>query len=57
MYPDLFLYVERVRAQELRAEARRHRRPRTGDTWRTRLGWILVETGLRLVQRRHAAHG
>jgi hypothetical protein len=58
MDPELFLYVEKVRARELRAEAERHRltstAPITRD-WRTRLGWVLVETGLRLVHRR-AAH-
>jgi hypothetical protein len=60
MDPDLYLYVERVRARELRAEAERHRvsarseRPAV-PAWRTRLGWVLVETGLRLVHRR-AAH-
>ncbi|MEO3873219.1 hypothetical protein ABGB18_30765 [Nonomuraea sp. B12E4] len=58
MYPDAYLYVERARARELRAEARRRRLaralspPRAREAWRTRLGWLLVETGLRLVQRR-----
>jgi hypothetical protein len=57
MDPELFLYVENVRARELRAEANRHRpvaRRRSGSSghgWRTRLGWVLVETGLRLVHR------
>jgi hypothetical protein len=57
MYPDLYLEVERVRAQELRAEADRHRlaarcrsAARTSaPVWRRRLGWALVEIGLRLV--------
>ncbi|MEV4286891.1 hypothetical protein AB0K40_15415 [Nonomuraea bangladeshensis] len=55
MDPDLYLYVERARARELRAEAARHRatacpRPAPGPRpWRARLGWALVETGLRLV--------
>ncbi|MFG1703669.1 hypothetical protein ACFLIM_10785 [Nonomuraea sp. M3C6] len=53
MYPELYLYVERVRARELQAEAARHRRERRPSvTWETRLGWVLVETGLRLVHRR-----
>ncbi|MFF4616325.1 hypothetical protein [Nonomuraea jabiensis] len=93
MYPDLYLYVERVRARELRADARRHARAgeaRTGMRRRAwvdgpqadvrrrawvgerragvggrdpggsvvralevRLGWVLVEAGLRLVHRYH----
>ncbi|MEW9547249.1 hypothetical protein [Nonomuraea sp. NPDC050783] len=99
MDPDLYLYVEKARARELRAAAARHRTAarhlaaadaRAGadaqaaaqagaraaaqaraharaharadagrrGLWRARLGWALVETGLRLVQanaRRHAA--
>lgn len=58
MDPELYLYVEKVRARELRAEAERHRRaprPSVVRTWETRLGWALVETGLHLVHRR-AAH-
>ncbi|WP_237103934.1 hypothetical protein [Nonomuraea sp. MG754425] len=55
MNPESFLYVERVRALELRAEAARHRLTRrpvpAARTWETRLGWALVETGLRLVAR------
>ncbi|MEV0619456.1 hypothetical protein AB0I81_39480 [Nonomuraea sp. NPDC050404] len=57
MHPDLYLYVERVRARELRAEAERHRLAHPAGvlrTWETRLGWALVETGLHLVMRRHA---
>ncbi|MEV1172920.1 hypothetical protein [Nonomuraea sp. NPDC049784] len=71
MYPDLYLYVERTRARELRAEAERraralrlnagverHRASRSpsGSVVRaleTRLGWALVETGLRLVHRHY----
>ncbi|GAA1659448.1 hypothetical protein GCM10009733_066400 [Nonomuraea maheshkhaliensis] len=66
MYPDLYLYVERARGRELRAEAERHRQCRRrrraegraegrGSLVRgleTRLGWALVEAGLRLVHRR-----
>ncbi|MFC4115334.1 hypothetical protein [Nonomuraea zeae] len=55
MYPELFLYAEKVRAGELRAEAERHRLSRPSGSavrkWETRLGWALVETGLRLVHR------
>ncbi|WP_431916157.1 hypothetical protein [Nonomuraea jabiensis] len=67
MYPDLYLYVERVRARELRADARRQarvgesragveRRRPGGSVVRAlevRLGWVLVEAGLRLVHRYH----
>lgn len=55
MDPELYLYVEKVRARELRAEAERRRRaPRSSvvRAWETRLGWVLVEMGLRLVRRR-----
>ncbi|MEU8358822.1 hypothetical protein AB0C27_22685 [Nonomuraea sp. NPDC048882] len=64
MYPDLYLYVERARGRELRAEAERHRQGRRHAEGRaegrgslvrgleTRLGWVLVEAGLRLVHRR-----
>ncbi|MEU6722200.1 hypothetical protein ABZ917_00650 [Nonomuraea wenchangensis] len=49
MDPDLYLYVERARARELRAEAARPRPATRSHPWRARLGWALVETGLRLV--------
>ncbi|TMR91719.1 hypothetical protein [Nonomuraea basaltis] len=57
MDPSLYLYVEKVRAHELRAEAARQRLVTSASnpiirTWRVRLGWALVETGLRLVHRR-----
>jgi hypothetical protein len=59
MHPDLYLLVERVRAQELRAKAAHHRlathRPASNSVialWERRLGWALVETGLRLLSRR-----
>ncbi|GAA2903380.1 hypothetical protein ACFQQB_33315 [Nonomuraea rubra] len=94
LHPDLYLYAERARALELRAEADRHRlthhhaahhpltrhrptrfrlvrclgrrrltrrslgrgsvvlRPRSeARTWGQRLGWTLIELGLRLVVR------
>ncbi|MEV0234516.1 hypothetical protein [Nonomuraea sp. NPDC050786] len=58
MYPDSYLYVERARARELRADADRYRlaQPPSGSVVRTlekRLGWALVETGLRLVYRHY----
>ncbi|NBE96660.1 hypothetical protein FE391_23775 [Nonomuraea sp. KC401] len=58
MNSDLFLYVEHQRARELRAEAERHRvttKPVPAvRRWQIRLGWTLVEMGLRLVHRRPA---
>ncbi|MFI7417326.1 hypothetical protein [Nonomuraea sp. NPDC049684] len=65
MNPDLYLLVERVRGQELRAAAQAHHRtdrPRRtapgtlARAWERRLGWALVETGLRLVCRGTARH-
>ncbi|MGW0195800.1 hypothetical protein [Nonomuraea sp. NPDC003201] len=80
MYPELYLFVERARARELRADARRHaragelraamwRRAQVGElrpgverrrpggsvvrAVEVRLGWVLVEAGLRLVHRYH----
>ncbi|QNP63533.1 hypothetical protein [Streptomyces genisteinicus] len=49
---DVHLIVHRARARDLRAEAARAV-PR--EPIRTRVGWLLVELGLRLV-RRPAAH-
>ncbi|WP_336210173.1 hypothetical protein [Nonomuraea sp. LPB2021202275-12-8] len=55
MHPDLHLQLERIRADDLRAAARHWRltreRPARTAAVRRRLGWILVETGLRLVHR------
>ncbi|GGR76141.1 hypothetical protein GCM10010269_14130 [Streptomyces humidus] len=57
MHPETHLALHRVRALELRAEADAHRlavtaRPAGGPhglgNLRTRLGWTLVEVGLRL---------
>ncbi|WP_240139924.1 hypothetical protein [Streptomyces sp. MUM 178J] len=51
MHPETHLALHRIRAAELRAEAHAHRltavtrRPRN---FRTRVGWTLVEVGLRL---------
>ncbi|WSV12890.1 hypothetical protein OG588_19695 [Streptomyces prunicolor] len=57
-HPDLHLRLHAARAADLRAQARawelcrttRADRPvRTGTPVRARLGWLLVETGLRLL--------
>ncbi|MFE4540584.1 hypothetical protein ACFRKB_36885 [Streptomyces scopuliridis] len=50
-HPDLHLRLHALRAAELRraAAGSRHRPPRAN--LRTRLGWTLVELGLRLVNR------
>ncbi|UBU14815.1 hypothetical protein [Nonomuraea gerenzanensis] len=62
LHPDEYLQVERFRARELQAEAARHR-PVAGRrspapparsearAWERRLGWLLIETGLRLLAR------
>lgn len=57
MHPDLFLFVERVRGRELQEEADRQRKVRLAapasvvSAFEERLGWALVRTGLRLVDR------
>lgn len=57
MHPDLYLFVERVRARELQEEAGRQRTARlvapasVVSAFEERLGWALVKTGLRLVDR------
>ncbi|MFI8192160.1 hypothetical protein ACIF8T_25820 [Streptomyces sp. NPDC085946] len=54
MHPDTHLALHQVRTAGLRAEADAHRlaaaarRPRDLRNLRTRLGWTLVEVGLRL---------
>lgn len=51
---DIHLRLHRIRAERLRREAlsagsaRRPRRPRRPRRLRSRLGWTLVEVGLRL---------
>ncbi|MFD4831237.1 hypothetical protein ACFWPV_15485 [Streptomyces uncialis] len=58
MRPEIHLALHHVRAAELRAEADAYRlaaaarRPRD---LRTRLGWVLVEVGLRLAAAPKAA--
>lgn len=51
MRPETHLVLHHFRAAELRAEAERHRLATEGRaprSLRTRLGWTLVEVGLRL---------
>ncbi|MFH9004504.1 hypothetical protein ACH4E5_14830 [Streptomyces afghaniensis] len=53
MHPDIHLALHHARATELRAEAgdRSPVRARPAHGLRTRLGWTLVEVGLRLATR------
>jgi hypothetical protein len=53
MHPDIHLTLHHARAAELRAEAggRGPVRVRSAHSLRTRLGWTLVEVGLRLATR------
>jgi hypothetical protein len=51
MHPETHLALHHTRAAELRAQAEAHRRAteaRPPRELRTRLGWTLVEVGLRL---------
>jgi hypothetical protein len=51
MHPETHLALHRARAAELQAEAAAHRlaaEAKTPRELRTRLGWTLVELGLRL---------
>ncbi|MFJ8312465.1 MULTISPECIES: hypothetical protein [unclassified Streptomyces] len=50
MYPESHLLLHRLRTAELEAAAARPSLPRERRL-RTRLGWILVELGLRLTQQ------
>ncbi|WP_049568776.1 hypothetical protein [Nonomuraea sp. SBT364] len=54
MHPDVHLSLDRIRAAELRESAHRWRLARVPrSTWTgaasRRIGWALIETGLRLV--------
>ncbi|ORT61950.1 hypothetical protein [Streptomyces sp. CB03238] len=52
MHPDIHLHLHELRAAELRGRAPRRPAPRRRTArplFRTRLGWTLVELGLRLV--------
>ncbi|MEV5463596.1 hypothetical protein [Streptomyces sp. NPDC002788] len=53
MHPDIHLALHHARVAELRAEAGAQGRVRTKPchSLRTRLGWTLVEVGLRLAAR------
>ncbi|MGW0866812.1 hypothetical protein [Streptomyces sp. NPDC002611] len=57
MHPDIHLALHHTRAAELRAEAGAPGpvRARQAHHLRARLGWILVEVGLRLATRPGAA--
>ncbi|MGW6287199.1 hypothetical protein [Streptomyces sp. NPDC055107] len=48
MHPDVHRVLHTARASELQREATAFRLPRT--SLRTRVGWTLVEVGLRLTQ-------
>ncbi|MEV3971010.1 hypothetical protein AB0K68_23110 [Streptomyces sp. NPDC050698] len=49
MHPDIHLALHHARATELRAEA--GPRPAPRQDLRTRLGWTLIEVGLKLAHR------
>ncbi|MFI8889485.1 MULTISPECIES: hypothetical protein [Streptomyces] len=49
MHPDIHLALHHARAAELRAETEPRSTPRPDI--RTRLGWTLVEVGLKLAAR------
>lgn len=49
MHPDIHLALHHARATELRAEA--EPRPALRHDLRTRLGWTLIEVGLKLATR------
>ncbi|AXE86264.1 hypothetical protein [Streptomyces sp. Go-475] len=49
MHPDIHLTLHHARAAELRAEA--GPRPARRPALRTRLGWTLIEVGLKLATR------
>ncbi|MFF6913224.1 hypothetical protein [Streptomyces sp. NPDC012466] len=53
MHPDIHLTLHHARAAELRAEAGATGpvRPTPAHDLRTRLGWTLIEVGLRLATR------
>lgn len=58
MHPETHLALHHARAAELRAEADAHRlaaAARHPRDFRTRLGWALVEVGLRLAAAPKAA--
>ncbi|MEV1077051.1 hypothetical protein AB0I98_02140 [Streptomyces sp. NPDC050211] len=56
MHPEIHLALHHVRAAELHAEAAAHRlasaAAKPGRPLRTRVGWTLVEVGLRLATPR-----
>ncbi|WP_405677912.1 hypothetical protein OG292_26440 [Streptomyces sp. NBC_01511] len=50
-FTDVHLQLHAIRATELHAEAAAYRAPALHQLIRARLGWLLVELGLRLVNR------
>ncbi|MET8075878.1 hypothetical protein [Streptomyces sp. NPDC005303] len=57
MHPETHLAAHHLRAADLRAEADAHRLAKQAErpyAIRTRLGWTLVEVGLRLASPRPA---
>ncbi|WP_328440353.1 hypothetical protein OHA71_31180 [Streptomyces sp. NBC_00444] len=53
MHPEIHLALHHARAAELHAEAVAYRRTvKPGRPLRTRVGWTLVEVGLRLATPR-----
>ncbi|WP_210579974.1 hypothetical protein [Streptomyces sp. GESEQ-4] len=59
MHPEIHIALHHARAAELRAEAAAHRlagaTAKPGRPLRTRVGWTLVEVGLRLATPRPSA--
>ncbi|WP_031076351.1 hypothetical protein [Streptomyces sp. NRRL S-118] len=59
MHPDIHRQLHALRAAELHRAARPRRRPvpprRRRPAVRVRVGWVLVELGLRLVRTRGPA--
>ncbi|WDV52024.1 hypothetical protein PV963_17400 [Streptomyces coeruleorubidus] len=51
MHPDIHLALHHARAAELRAEADAHPITEGRQDLRTRVGWTLVEVGLKLATR------
>ncbi|MFF2845490.1 hypothetical protein ACFVT5_04050 [Streptomyces sp. NPDC058001] len=57
MHSDIHLRLHELRATELTAEAAAYIQERRRPRLRTRLGWTLVEVGLRLATAPRAARG
>ncbi|WP_405798951.1 hypothetical protein [Streptomyces sp. NBC_01506] len=50
-FSDVHLQLHAIRATALRAEAAAYSHPHSTPVLRARLGWLLVELGLRLVNQ------